>query len=74
LPQADAAAIYNLPPLKPGEVKIHNLDTDAPAWYQKLVQDSVLAVFAALQQEARSCPDGFGRHILVRARLGRQGV
>lgn len=55
-----------LPPLLPGEVKLHNLPQNAPLWHRQLILDSARAVLAALHQEARSRPNGFGHHILVR--------
>jgi len=62
----------NLPPLAPGEVKVaidsSLADND---WFRRMLEDSAQAVLVALQQEARSRPDGFGRHILVRR--GRAG-
>ncbi len=84
-PQTDAAAMFDLPPLAPGAVSVslksgvrrttgERLEND---WYQRMRENSDQAlsaawtVLAALQQEARSRPDGFGRHILVRAQLGR---
>lgn len=51
--------------MQAGEVRVRNLSKDAPPWQQQLVQESVQVVLAALQQEARSRPDGFGRHILA---------
>ncbi len=65
-----------LPPLEPGEVRLHGIIPSGlqADWFRQMLEDSAKAVLAVLQQEARSRPDGFGRHILVRRGwAGREG-